>query len=120
VLECDSGRIIQVLSNLITNGIKFSPNNSTIVIDAKLEDHSVVFDVTDSGMGIPKEEQNRLFTKFYQGDTSLTRVAGGTGLGLVICKGIVEAHRGKIWFISEAGKGSRFSFSIPVGDGVGK
>jgi signal transduction histidine kinase len=120
VLECDSGRIIQVLSNLITNGIKFSPNNSTIVIGAKLEDHSVVFDVTDSGIGIPKEEQNKLFTKFYQVDTSLTRMAGGTGLGLVICKGIVEAHKGKIWFTSEAGKGSRFSFSIRVGDGVGK
>lgn len=120
VLECDPHRIIQVLDNLIANGIKFSPSNSTIDINAKLEDHSVVFDVKDSGIGIPEEEHNRLFKKFYQVDTSLTRTAGGTGLGLVICKGIVEAHKGKIWFTSEAGKGSRFSFSIPKGEGVGK
>ncbi len=120
VLDCDPHRIIQVLDNLIANGIKFSPSNSTIDINAKLEDHSVVFDVKDSGIGIPEEEHSRLFKKFYQVDTSLTRTAGGTGLGLVICKGIVEAHKGKIWFTSEAGEGSRFSFSIPKGEGVGK
>jgi signal transduction histidine kinase len=113
-LECDSGRIIQVLNNLLTNAIKFSPNNSTIHVDAKLEDHSAVFSVKDTGIGIPVEKQTRLFTKFYQVDTSLTRKAGGTGLGLVISKGIIEAHKGKIWLASEAGKGSIFSFSVPL------
>ncbi len=117
--SCDPSRIIQVLKNLVNNGIKFSPSDSTIVIAAKYGDHSVLFDVRDNGIGIRKEDQSRLFTKFYQVDTSLTRQAEGTGLGLVICKGIVEAHKGKIWFTSEEGKGSRFSFSIPVG-GVGK
>jgi signal transduction histidine kinase len=119
-LECDSDRIIQVLNNLVNNGIKFSPNNSKIDIDAKLEDHSVVFSVKDRGIGIPAEKQGKLFTKFYQVDTSLTRKAGGTGLGLVISKGIVESHNGKIWFESESGKGSIFSFSVPVGEKVGK
>lgn len=119
-LECDSGRIIQVLSNLVNNGIKFSPSNSKIDIDAKLEDHSVVFTIKDSGIGIPAEKQDKLFTKFYQVDTSLTRKAGGTGLGLVISKGIVEAHKGKIWFESETGKGSIFSFSLPIGGKVGE
>lgn len=119
-LECDSGRIIQVLSNLVNNGIKFSPSNSKIDIDAKLEDHSVVFNVKDNGTGIPAEKQNKLFTKFYQVDTSLTRKAGGTGLGLVICKGIVEAHKGRIWFESKEEKGSIFSFSIPVDGKVGE
>jgi len=109
-----------VLNNLVTNGIKFSPNNSTIDIDAKLEDHSVVFSVKDSGIGIPAEKQSKLFTKFYQVDTTLTRKAGGTGLGLVISKGIVEAHKGKIWLKSEAGKGSIFSFSVPIGGKVGQ
>ncbi len=117
-LECDSGRIVQVLNNLVNNGIKFSPPNSSIEISAELVDHSVVFSVQDSGIGIPAEKQSKLFTKFYQVDTSLTRKAGGTGLGLVISKGIVEAHNGKIWFESEAGKGSIFSFTLPLGGKV--
>jgi signal transduction histidine kinase len=113
-LICDPERIIQVLNNLISNSLKFTPDNGDIVISALLRDDSIEFSVKDNGTGIPKEKQNRLFTKFYQVDTSLTRKSGGTGLGLVICKGIVEAHNGKIWFESEPGKGSIFSFSIPV------
>ena len=119
-LECDSGRIIQVLNNLVSNGIKFSPANASIDINAILEDHSIVFSVQDCGIGIPAEKQNNMFTKFYQVDTALTRKAGGTGLGLVICKGIVEAHKGKIWFESELGKGSIFRFSLPAGGKVGE
>jgi signal transduction histidine kinase len=113
-LECDSGRIVQVLNNLVSNGIKFSHSDSQIEIDAKSENRSIVFVVKDNGIGIPKDKQSNLFTKFYQVDTSLTRKAGGTGLGLAICKGIVEAHNGKIWLESEAGKGSTFRFSIPI------
>jgi signal transduction histidine kinase len=80
----------------------------------------VVFNVQDNGIGIAAEKQSKLFTKFYQVDTSLTRKAGGTGLGLVISKGIIEAHKGKIWFESEAGKGSIFSFSLPIRSIVGE
>lgn len=117
---CDYGRIMQVLNNLVNNGIKFSPSSGKIEIGAYLKDGSVIFSIKDEGVGIPKDKQGRLFTKFYQVDTSMTRKAGGTGLGLVICKGIVEAHKGKIWFESEEGKGSIFTFSIPMGETFGK
>ena len=113
-IDCDQGRIVQVISNLISNGIKFSDEKASIDIDGTLEDHTFIFSVQDYGDGIPIDKQGRLFTKFYQVDTSLTRKASGTGLGLVICKGIVEAHKGKIWFESEPRKGSIFRFTIPV------
>lgn len=119
-LKCDPSRIGQVLNNLISNGIKFSREKGTIEIDARMENGSAVFSVKDDGIGIPKDKQDRIFTKFYQVDTSLTRKTGGTGLGLVICKGIVEAHKGKMWFESDEGKGSIFTFSIPGGEPVGK
>jgi signal transduction histidine kinase len=119
-LECDSGRIVQVLNNLVNNGIKFSAEGSAISIGAQLIDSSIVFSVKDNGTGIAIEKQNKIFTKFYQADTSMTRKAGGTGLGLVISKGIVEAHNGKIWFESQAGKGSLFSFKLPIGEKIDK
>jgi signal transduction histidine kinase len=120
VLKCDPDRIAQVLNNLVNNAIKFSHDRGTIELDAKMQDDSVVFSVKDSGIGIPKAKQDKIFTKFYQVDTSLTRKAGGTGLGLAVCKGIVEAHGGRIWLESEEGKGSIFSFSIPVCGANGK
>lgn len=119
-LLCDTDRILQVLNNLVNNGIRFSSNNGRIELSATLSDASIVFSVKDNGIGIPKEKQSKLFTKFYQVETSLTRRPGGTGLGLVICRGIVEAHKGRIWLESEAGKGSIFSFSIPVQGKLGE
>jgi signal transduction histidine kinase len=125
MLKCDYKRIQQVLYNLLTNALKFvplqtgkievraaqcSPENNRGVTCGP----SVLFTVKDNGAGIPKEKQHNLFKKFYQADTSLTRNVGGTGLGLAISKGIVEAHNGKIWFESEEGKGSTFSFMIPM------
>lgn len=117
-VKCDPDRIHQVLDNLISNAIKFVPQNEgKIGLNAKLsnEDNSVIFSVTDNGIGISKENQTKLFAKFYQVDTSLTRNAGGTGLGLTIAKGIVEAHGGSLWVQSEEGKGSIFMFSLPLG-----
>jgi signal transduction histidine kinase len=113
-IRCDQDRIVQVLNNLISNAIKFSPNKSKIIVSCAADADNVIFSVRDSGSGIPKEKQGEIFTKFYQVDTRLARKAGGTGLGLVICKGIVEAHGGKIWFESEEGKGSLFSFSLSL------
>ena len=122
MVEVDSKRIQQVLNNLLTNALKFvSPQTGEIeVVAARYSDgvdasrHFVLFTVKDNGIGIPKEKQKNLFKKFYQADTSLTRNVGGTGLGLAISKGIVEAHEGKIWFESEEGRGSIFSFIIPA------
>ena len=117
-VRCDQDRVHQVLSNLMSNAIKFVPErDGKIEIDAELSEERrfVIFSVKDNGIGIPTEHQSRLFNKFYQVDTSLTRNAGGTGLGLTIAKGLVEAHGGRLWIQSEEGKGSIFFFSIPVG-----
>lgn len=115
-ITSDKDRLAQVFANLIKNAIDFVPENrGKIEIGAQYEDtKNVLFYVKDNGNGISKENQENLFKKFYQVDTSLKRKHGGTGLGLVICKGIVEGLGGKIWFESEEGKGTTFYFSIPV------
>ena len=77
------------------------------------EPSDIRISVKDNGMGIPKDKQNDLFTKFYQVDTTLTRERGGSGLGLAICKGIIDNHGGQISVQSEEGKGSEFTFTIP-------
>ena len=115
-LICDPERILQVLNNLVSNAVKFVPEKKgKIEICARRNDGSVLFTVKDNGIGIPKEKQQNLFKKFYQVDASLRRSTSGSGLGLAICEGIVEAHNGRIWLESDAGKGSTFYFSIPLG-----
>lgn len=110
----DPDRLSQVFANLIKNSVDFVPKSDGVIeINAHDEDNQVVFYVKDNGSGIPKEKQENLFKKFYQIDTSLKRSHGGTGLGLVICKGITEALGGKMWFESEIGKGTTFYFIIP-------
>ncbi|MFK8138488.1 MAG: ATP-binding protein [Bdellovibrionales bacterium] len=115
-IESDPVRIRQVLINLVGNAVKF-----TSIGDVSLHCHStstdegfslIQFDIKDSGIGIPKELQNRLFKDFSQVDASTTRKFGGTGLGLAICKRIVELLGGDIWVESKEGKGSTFSFTI--------
>ncbi|GFN39827.1 MAG: putative histidine kinase [Marine Group I thaumarchaeote] len=113
-LTSDDQRIRQVMNNLIRNSVDFVPQEKgKIEIGAKSEDHQVIFYVKDNGIGIPKEKHPHLFQKFYQIDTSHRRKHGGTGLGLVICKGITEALGGRIWLESDAGKGATFYFGIP-------
>lgn len=118
-VRCDPGRIHQIFDNLISNAIKFVPEHGGhIEVDATVpsdEDGVVVFSVKDNGIGISAENQSRLFNKFYQVDTSLTRNAGGSGLGLTIARGLVEAHGGRLWLQSQEGKGSIFFFSLPIG-----
>lgn len=111
----DEDRIQQILENLIKNSIDFVPERTgKITIGVKKYDNQITFYVKDNGIGIPKEKQHLLFKKFYQVDTSHTRKHGGTGLGLVICKGFAEGLGGKIWCESEKGKGAKFYFSIPI------
>lgn len=115
-VSADVWRIHQVLENLIGNAIKFTPEGGEILVSARRssEPGMVEFEVRDTGPGIPESELGKIFTPFYQVEPSTARSAGGLGLGLVISKGIVEAHGGRIWVESEMGKGSSFKFTLPI------
>jgi len=114
-LKSDKNRIEQVLENLVHNAIDFVPEEKgKIEVGVEQRQDSVVFSVKDNGRGIPKDKQKDLFKKFYQVDTSITREHPGSGLGLAVCKGIVDKLGGKIWMESVIGKGSTFYFSIPL------
>jgi signal transduction histidine kinase len=115
-LFIDSSRVAQVLTNLLSNAIKFSPPGGEVTVAAEPLDGEVRVSVRDLGEGISAEDLPKLFKKFTQIDSSATRKAGGTGLGLVICKGIVEQHGGKIWVESVSGDGSTFFFTLPYAD----
>ena len=111
--EADAGRIEQVLTNLVGNAIKFTPAGGVITIEGKDLGDEIMISVRDTGIGIPEEERERVFDRFYQVDSGSTRPYKGTGLGLTICKHIVEHHRGRIWVESNGSQGSLFSFSLP-------
>ena len=112
-VEGDEQALGQVVANLLHNAIKFSRQGSKIEVRASKRDGKLVTQVTDQGVGIPGETVPCLFERFYRGPSSMMPTACGTGLGLHICKRIVEAHDGQIWVESESGKGSTFSFTIP-------
>lgn len=110
----DRDRLVQVLTNLISNAIKFSPEGGRVEVRAAASQGRVRFSVTDHGPGIAQVDIPRLFQKFHQLDASDTRARGGSGLGLVIAKSLVEAHHGRIGVDSEVDEGSTFFFEIPV------
>lgn len=114
IIEVDPDRLSQVLRNLINNAIKFSPENSKIITSAKLKDNFIHFSVQDFGCGLNSENQIRIFEPFYQVESANKRRFGGTGLGLAICRGIIESQKGKIWVESQLGRGSKFSFTVPL------
>jgi signal transduction histidine kinase len=114
----DRGRLRQIIVNLLGNAIKFTDRGEVVLRVEKAaqidEDVELHFAVSDTGIGIPKEELKKIFTEFQQVDTAITREFSGTGLGLNITKKFVEMHGGRIWVESELGKGSTFFFSIPL------
>jgi PAS domain S-box-containing protein len=121
----DEGRILKVLNELVTNAIKFSPPESLIRLSARLMTpepnvamaggaSEVCFIVEDQGRGIPAEKLESIFERFQQGDASDSRALGGTGLGLALCRSIIEQHDGRIWAESTPGEGSRFFFTLPA------
>ncbi|MDD2822902.1 MAG: ATP-binding protein [Candidatus Daviesbacteria bacterium] len=115
-LMLDKLRIVEVISNLLSNAIAYTPPGGKIKVSIKLspDKDSVITSVADTGEGIPKEAIPHLFTKFFRVSGKLEQGSKGTGLGLYISKEITLMHHGKIWVDSEAGKGSTFSFSLPI------
>ncbi|BBO15793.1 conserved hypothetical protein [Candidatus Brocadia pituitae] len=113
-IEADRVKFKQVLYNLLSNAIKFTPENGKIVLEAGVMEDMLQVSVSDTGIGMKSEDQQKVFKEFWQADSSFARKYEGTGLGLALTKRIVEMHGGKIWFESEYGKGSIFSFSLPV------
>jgi two-component system phosphate regulon sensor histidine kinase PhoR len=110
----DEDRLGQLLMNLLHNAIKFSPVGGAVTVTTDELADEVVVSVTDHGMGIPRKDQDRVFERFYKVDRAHQRGLSGTGLGLAIAKHIVEAHGGQIWLESVEGKGSTFSFAVPL------
>jgi two-component system sensor histidine kinase VicK len=133
-VKVDPDKIVQVVNNLVANAIKYSPEGGDIEVEVRLfrtdrefdrilgNGHQMdlnfpclVISIADSGIGIPEAELDRIFDKFYRVNSKLTRAVPGVGLGLYICKMIVEAHNGHIWAGNAPAGGSVFSFSLPVG-----
>ncbi len=113
----DKERIGQVITNLLHNAIKFTPENGVITVSAWVNEKTpdmVTFSVADTGIGIPSEELPRIFERFYKSDRARSREQGGTGLGLAIARHIVQGHNGRIWAKSRIGKGSTFFFTLPT------
>jgi signal transduction histidine kinase len=122
VVWADPMRLWQVLQNLVSNGIRYSPEGGQIRVEARLEEGAtdaegrqmVRIAVSDQGIGIPEADRARIFEKFYRVDSELKARVRGSGLGLSICQAIVESHGGNIWVESEVGRGSTFIFTVPL------
>jgi signal transduction histidine kinase len=111
----DERKIKQILVNLLTNAVKFTPEGGQVKVEARLGDSAVILSVVDTGIGIAKEDQEAIFEEFRQAGGNYAHKREGTGLGLTLTKRFVEMHGGKIWVESEVGKGSTFTFTLPIG-----
>ena len=112
-VQADIERLRQVLTNLLSNAIKYSPRGGLIRTGGWADDDWVYVAVSDEGIGIPRSEQERIFERFYRAESPLSRRTEGAGLGLYLCKEVIEAHGGKIWVQSEPGRGAKFIFKLP-------
>jgi signal transduction histidine kinase len=112
----DVPRVLQVVTNLLNNAVKYSPDGGHVHVSGRVEDDMLTIAVADSGVGIPPREVDKIFDRFHRIQGDLARRVGGTGLGLAICRGLIEAHGGRIWVQSEPGVGSTFTFSLPLCD----
>jgi signal transduction histidine kinase len=111
---CDAPRIEQVLINLLTNAVKYSPEGIAIVLALRTDGAHAVVRVTDQGIGIPADQQGRLFGRFVRADNARIRVIEGTGLGLFLCRQLVERHGGTIGLSSVEGQGTTVWFTLPL------
>jgi signal transduction histidine kinase len=113
-LMTDRKKLDLIVMNLLSNAIKYTPEEGHISIKAWLDGDKALVAIGDTGIGIPPEERDKIFERFYQVEDSLTRQHGGIGLGLAIVKSFVELCQGRIWVESEVGKGSTFTFELPL------
>ncbi|PRO64366.1 cell wall metabolism sensor histidine kinase WalK [Alkalicoccus urumqiensis] len=109
----DRDKLTQLMDNIVSNAVKYSPEGGTITVTLRTEESRIVVSVKDEGVGIPKDNVNHVFDRFYRVDKARSRNLGGTGLGLAIAREIALSHGGNIWVSSEWGKGTTFSFSLP-------
>ena len=117
IVNIDEIRFRQVISNLISNAIKYTPSDGEVFVKAYIEEGSVILEVIDTGLGIPEEDMDNIFQKFYRlSDEAHLEAAKGTGLGLTVTRGIVEQHGGTIKVFSEVNKGSTFRIELPMPD----
>lgn len=112
-VEVDPDRMIQVLDNILNNAIKYSPDGGTITGRMRVKEDKVILSISDEGMGIPKSDLNKIFSRFYRVDRARSRAMGGSGLGLAISQEVVEQHGGRIWAESTIGEGTTFHLSLP-------
>jgi signal transduction histidine kinase len=112
-LLADYDRLTQVLSNLFSNAFHYTPDGGTIIVRVTPQEDGVQVDVSDTGIGIPKEDQPRVFERFFRGEDPMVMKTAGTGLGLSIVHHLVTMHQGRVWFESEEGVGTTFSFWLP-------
>lgn len=110
----DKEKISLAISNLINNAIEYTLPGGRVTIEVQKREKELLCSVSDTGIGIPKDQQSRVFTKFFRASNAMRLQTEGTGLGLFITKNIIEAHGGRIWFESEEGKGTTFSFTLPI------
>jgi signal transduction histidine kinase len=111
---CDRNRLAQILTNLISNANKYTPEGGAIIVHATRENNLIQIKVEDNGLGMMPEDQQKLFSKFFRSADDKVREAPGTGLGLSISKNLIELQGGKIWFESEFRKGTSFYFTVPI------
>jgi signal transduction histidine kinase len=104
----------EVLSNLVSNAVKYSPDGGAVWVGGRVDGTGVTVYIADQGIGIPAEEQDRIFDRFHRVETGLHRSTEGTGLGLYLVKAIIEAHGGRVWVESAPGRGSIFMFTLPT------
>jgi two-component system phosphate regulon sensor histidine kinase PhoR len=110
----DADKFDQIMTNLVSNAIKYSPSGGTVTVNIKSEGDTLTVAVSDEGIGIPEDKLSRVFEKFERVDDRDTRQAGGTGIGLFLVKHLVERHDGEVWVKSDPGQGSTFTFRVPL------
>ncbi len=112
-IKVDPSQMERVFLNLLSNAVKFTPEKGMVIIEMEEKNDDIQFSIEDTGIGIPPQDIPKVFQEFFRADNALDQKIKGSGLGLSLVKKIIEAHKGKIWFDSELGKGTRFTFTIP-------